>query len=405
MLCWTPKSLLEHNYFFFIAALISITVAGISFMGSFLVCYLIRAIKRNNGYLRLVSVMATLDCFYNLSYFTQLSVGHEKMYQATIFLTIFCGLSVTILTNILITTVYNIVHRMEAEDIQKYFHMYFLFALGIPFVLAVYGMENFSRRYGDSICAVRLSCIVYNIIIYYLIIKRLKRIDSNRSQCLTNAPTDVDEQIDMNQNQLNENSLNSSGNSSIKLKVNSRLYNSVNRPTLQPVYALTSRIWHYPLWQVLTRIPATYYELEYGYKPANYVTHDSVWAKTWLMAACIIAPASGIGFLVIFLQMQPIARRYFYSLVHKYCPCCWYCCHEDITVKNQFDNENNNKNDIESDHNHDSNDDIMPLMGKLHNSFDQMVRKNDHLLIGEIFLDLRLTQHDFCSIMPLKAIF
>ena len=83
---------------------------------------------------------------------------------------------------------------------------------------------------------------------------------------------------------------------------------------VHPVCALAARMVYYPCVQVLTRLPAAW--LEFGYDLS--IEDDAQWTAATSTPAyqiantlyCISGPSAGIGFLIIFLLMQPSAYRH-----------------------------------------------------------------------------------------------
>jgi hypothetical protein len=83
---------------------------------------------------------------------------------------------------------------------------------------------------------------------------------------------------------------------------------------------LTSRLKHYVVVQTVTRIGATWYQLQYGFGS----TYDSNEATTMQTVSVffelILTPAAGVGYLVVFLCIQPEA----WNRLKSACCCCCY---------------------------------------------------------------------------------
>lgn len=86
------------------------------------------------------------------------------------------------------------------------------------------------------------------------------------------------------------------------------------------VAVLALRMVYYPLVQAVTRLGAAFYEGAYGFAPYDGDGSDLPRFIAGL-AFVLLTPAAGIGYLAIFLRMQPLASKHLYSLL---CQCRLY---------------------------------------------------------------------------------
>jgi hypothetical protein len=80
-------------------------------------------------------------------------------------------------------------------------------------------------------------------------------------------------------------------------------------PYSNPAYVLSMRLVYYCIVQTITRIGSSWYQLQYGFGSAEeYDASDaSLLKSTVYLSEFILNPSAGIGYLVIFLKIQPEA--------------------------------------------------------------------------------------------------
>jgi hypothetical protein len=76
-----------------------------------------------------------------------------------------------------------------------------------------------------------------------------------------------------------------------------------------PVFVLSMRLVYYCVVQTITRLSSTWYQLQYGFGSADkYEADKSTSLETAIyLSEFIFSPAAGIGYLLVFLHIQPDA--------------------------------------------------------------------------------------------------
>lgn len=83
------------------------------------------------------------------------------------------------------------------------------------------------------------------------------------------------------------------------------------QPNSDPAYVLSKRLVYYCVIQTITRIGSSWYQLQYGFGSANdYDASDaSILKSVVYLSEFILNPSAGIGYLIVFLKMQPDAWK------------------------------------------------------------------------------------------------
>jgi hypothetical protein len=109
----------------------------------------------------------------------------------------------------------------------------------------------------------------------------------------------------------------------VYILITHRLHSLGHSPALNPVRLLASRMKYYPILQAITRFPLSFYQFHYGYDVEDYDSSGASAGKKFaLVLSSICTPFLGIGFFIIFLEMQPLASKKFRSLMSMIFPCC-----------------------------------------------------------------------------------
>lgn len=87
-----------------------------------------------------------------------------------------------------------------------------------------------------------------------------------------------------------------------------------------PVYVLAMRLQYYVVVQSVTRIGASWYQLQFGYDAYD-SQHASSVETVAVFTEAILTPSAGLGYLLVFLHIQPDARKKLNQLM-KY-SCCY----------------------------------------------------------------------------------
>jgi hypothetical protein len=251
--------------------LISNIVSGISLACTLVNLFLIKVMKKWNGYLAIIVNMCFCQMVYDVSFTLHISTNNGDavvaLWNACQF---FGGLSVSLWTNILATIIFRVVYFRRSTDIIKNFYLLCCIALLpslllglLALLLQVKGLDGRKENVVEMVYYWgRIASIVYNFIMHFMIQRRSYQ---TRTARLTSGRT----------------------------------------PQEIAIEVLSRRMIFYPLMQAISRIGATIYEGLYGFGP--YGGHTS---RTQFGLACTysaLSPATGIGYLLVFLLMQPFA--------------------------------------------------------------------------------------------------
>ena len=279
--------------------IISLVFASISTVCTVLTLWLLHDINRWTGFAGLVYALTLSQLIYDVGFFVKpvLSATSNAPIFAFYLLQITGGLATTLFTNVISYIVVVISFSLRSYDIKKNFASIVACVSVLSVVPALLAALGETEALGNSSRAVssfavlyyyaiaRVLSIVFNFFCYILLGFRLRRMG------WTFFPS-------------------SSSNKS--------------SAPVHPVCALANRMVYYPVVQVLTRLPAAW--LEFGYDMSinddaafEAMTHTDAY-KTANTLYSISGPSAGIGFLIIFLVMQPAALRHLVSHLH------WLCC-------------------------------------------------------------------------------
>jgi len=270
---------------------VAMSFASISTLCSLLTLYLLHDIARTRkwtGFAGLVYVLTVSQLVYDLGFYVRPSTSVVGSFTYFL-LQITGGLATTLTTNVISWIVVRIALTMHSYNIKKNFvlivSVVLLLSL-IPSFLIAAGIWGFLGASSHAIytfflyyyyAAVRVASILFNFACYVLLAVKLRRM----GWTFSGAPKP-----------------------------------SGGLPA-HPVCVLASRMIYYPVVQVLTRLPAAW--LEFGYEmPEEAMDDDAAYRQqlstrayqTAMTLYSISSPCAGIGFLFIFLLMQPAAFRH-----------------------------------------------------------------------------------------------
>jgi hypothetical protein len=91
---------------------------------------------------------------------------------------------------------------------------------------------------------------------------------------------------------------------------------------------MCGRLQYYCLVQIISRIGATWYQIQFGFRET--VTQSPSTFQTAVFAIqFLLTPTAGIGYLIVFLAMQPEALLHLKNLLQRsqlFSICCSSCC-------------------------------------------------------------------------------
>lgn len=104
---------------------------------------------------------------------------------------------------------------------------------------------------------------------------------------------------------------------------------------------MCSRLQYYCLVQIISRIGATWYQLQYGFVETIDMSDASPFEMFVFSTQFILTPSAGIGYLIVFLTMQPEAYQHYQDLIKKiekklHCKLCSTCINVEKNNSNQL---------------------------------------------------------------------
>ena len=271
---------------------VTLVFASISTVCTLLTLFLLWDIGRWTGFAGLVCALTVSQLIYDIGFFVKpaASTGSDANAIAFSFyvLQMSGGLGTTLLTNVISAVVLLIAVRMRSYNVKANFYSICIFVAllsALPALMAGLGAAGF---FGPS------SMTIFNaLVFYYYAIARVLSILFNFACYIVLA---------------------------VKLRRMGWSFNlqdaAKNGVAVHPVCALSSRMIYYPVVQVLTRLPAAWLEFAYDMQMGD---DDAAWVQITNTPGYKVAnglysvtgPSAGIGFLIIFLIMQPTAFRFF----------------------------------------------------------------------------------------------
>ena len=270
--------------------IVQLTIATCSVLAGLLTLFTIYDIGHPSGFLMLVASLSSAQLLYDLGFFFSIESDgdeHDSLYVVCnfnkIFFQMFGGVATTLITNSIAFIVASIAFSLRSYDIKQKFRHIMFWVFVIAFVPAITSAILFAQdpdlnRAFTIIyrvySAMRIASILVNIVLCALLTVKL----------------------------------NSMG---LYLFVGSD-----NANPIHPVAALSSRMILYPIVQVITRVGAAWMEFGIPIKDADEESSDY---QTAFALFSLFSPAAGVGFFLIFISMQPIARKHLYDRFLRLC--------------------------------------------------------------------------------------
>lgn len=279
-----------------------------SIIGTILTLWLIYSVGRKNGYTMIIVCMTSMQLMYDIAILiTPMDIIGNETYAFQDALASLGGISTSLWSNVLSFVVYYVVKNFRALNIEKNFHW---FALGIyvpSIALAISaGISHVvpDRNNTSSLLylIVRIISIVINFALYYLVSRKIAF--------------------------MGYNDLSSSGEGNDDASNHSGSTKRANNNAENPVYALSRRLKYYPIFQAISRIPFTWYQLAYGYGVNGTGFGFRPERNALLIISAFVTPSSGLAYFFIYLLMQPLAYAYFKASAYT---CCCFLCSKKMT--------------------------------------------------------------------------
>lgn len=255
------------NHVVVVAGIASVCLVTLSIISEFLTVLLIHDIGRWNGYMRIIYAMSLCLVAYDVTFYcvlVNLLTDDAFSMKISSFLSTTFGIAVALWTNVITCIVMHVVYHLHSVNVQAHFWKY---STGIMSFSIIFG--SFYSVYQKELLipynAMILASIALNIFGYVRIVRKLEAM----------------------------------GDASSKI--------------MEPVQVLASRIRFYPIIQFVTRLMTSIYELRYGSELQNITGVQNVKQKVLLCIASTTLPLTGLGFFIIFLNMQPLAQERLYA--------------------------------------------------------------------------------------------
>lgn len=232
-----------------------------------------------NGYISIIILLSASQFVYDASIVMVVFPGGRVLEFTYIALRSMSGLWATLLTNVLSCVIVYTALTLQSYDIKKNLQKIIL-VIFVPSMVCglLVPTTLFSSKGEDSLAfvivstiygVVRIASIVFNIVCYFLLRKKLSMIKKKSPTSMQLTPA-----IDT------------------------------------PLHALAARFKYYPIIQVISRLGVSYYENNYGHE-YEYDKSSSLHRKLSLFWYVISLPSAGFGFFLVFLVVTPGAYRYF----------------------------------------------------------------------------------------------
>jgi hypothetical protein len=271
-----------HNLVFVSLALLATIFSSLA---SCIMLLLIRKLKNWNGHILLLTTMTIFQFIYDLSFFSGVvNLGNSSVSIISNTIQLFSGIGSSLTSNLVAFITFYVIFYKMSFDIFKYYYLMMVFVL-LPSIidscLFLTSMSSSSMLYLSDIAVlevyyyIKLISIALNFIFVggsAIVIRRM------RSGKLRQSDSEI----------------------------------SINR--------LSMRLFYYPIVQTVSRLGCAWYEIKYKYNLHS--THGFDFnprhtTNEQFVAQCLMAlstPISSVGYLIIFLIMQPRAYRIFCSM-------------------------------------------------------------------------------------------
>ncbi len=233
--------------------------------------------------------MEVCQIFYDLSFTFFEAVRLNSLMFSIQF---FGGLSVALWTNVLSVILLHVVVNTQSIDILKYYWFFCSITIGPALVIFViymvfYSDSDYDKAVFKTYYGLRLMSIIINFSVFALITYRANITRSMAPGSSTSAE--------------------------------------------MAIRVLSRRVVYYPLLQAITILPAVIYERLYGLYDGLDMKTDSQFALACLYL--LFAPSAGMGYLSIFLVMQPNAYKHFMININDGLAWLNCCCRKDVRLE------------------------------------------------------------------------
>ena len=291
-----------------VVTIITLFFSCVALLASILILVLIRRLRVWNPQTSLVWWMSVCQCTYDASFFSFVaqasgSTNHWSYYTASFF-QLFGGISVTLFTNVITAVLMWVIISRKNIDLFRYFHWVLLITMGPGLAIGIAYLANktddayLGEVLSPSYYWVRLGSIFLNLLFYVITQDRVNKITNSVS---VRAYSTGAGGADGNRKKLS---------------------------THDAIATLTRRSKYYWIVQAISRSGAAVYEGAYGYHGYTGFTNTNQYVGALFFA--VLTPSASIGYLTIFLHMQPRAFESFKSLFLVEIPDFIMCRHDRV---------------------------------------------------------------------------
>ena len=248
----------------------------------------INGTSNKNGYFSVLKSLNACQIIYDCGNFLLPWTNNTRVQIIYATVLNFGGISVAMWSTLLVFAVFYIVRYRRKFDIMKFYPWMISFCMGPAIIFAI-----FAACYGRGAKSVSLRYMSNNF--YYFIIAL---------------------------------------NLFFYTIISIALFRMKSSPAMIPVNVMAARLKYYPLFLALSRIPASYFQYAYPSATNIYSLNiNNVSDKIVICMYGLLLPIGGVVYLIIFLQTQPRARKYFKAYIQylncgqqpSYCCCCSSC--------------------------------------------------------------------------------
>jgi hypothetical protein len=257
-------------------AVVLITGSMLGALASALTIYLIHKMKISNGHTKLVLLMSWYQLFYDLSFPISFLVYVNPILIAVYISQDFDGFGGSIVSNFIAFTAFHVVVYRQTYDVSANFVPIVIATLVPGVICSVFYIISLSSPSYEEFHS------IHNSIYYY---GRLASIGINFILCISTAIFVF---------RMDAESSDRSG-------------------QMVAIRLLAKRMIYYPVVQAIGRSGCAWYEFEYGFK--FHETNPGPEKSAAMFYLAVVTPLVSIGYLVIYLKMQPNAYRCLRSLV------------------------------------------------------------------------------------------
>eukprot|EP01038_Epipyxis_sp_PR26KG_P014726 gene14726-19794_t len=262
----------DQNFQTFIYVTLVCSIVGS--IASILLLVLIKQMQIWNGHILLLTTMSIFQLIYDLSFFnaTISSVGTFDVGVVFSVLLLFFGIASALSSNFIAFTATYVVYWKRSLDIFRYYPWMLTIAIVPALVTAIIYIISFDHSISnysylnqvvvlDLYIFIRLISLITNFVLSFTTFYLVRRMDS---------------------------------------------HNKVKSPQEIAITTLSYRLIYYPVIQTVSRIGCGWYQVKYGDNFAVSGASREQFAAQ--LTSAILTPFASVGYLVIFVMMQPNAK-------------------------------------------------------------------------------------------------